>query len=180
MTLRRAALSIAVVGIVTVTGCRPGGGIPDPSAASPDSGAATRPQTTPDTSNSESKNEPRISSPGTESLPETIPGVRAAPLEATLAFSCVLPGQTQEIKIRSHPGLSLSWGTEYPDGAGHQEYGGWDHTKVPDDGVYSRTWAIPLIAPRGDARTDVAVAGKIEGEDSAKFAHLYWTISVDC
>lgn len=115
-----------------------------------------------------------------DSYPDHAPGTRQAPLSIELATGCVRPGGSQTITIRSKPKLQLAWATLYSDGSGHQEYGGWGTAIMPPSGLYTKTWVLPPNAPVGDARTDVTIAGTIDGEDWTALGRIFWRIAADC
>ena len=148
-------------------------------SASPTTGATNSPGASP--AGSPSPRSTKSAIPTESPLATNIPGTKAAPLTATVSSTCVTPGGTQTLTVKSTAGFQLSYGTLYPDHSTHREYGSSGVVNsLPPGGIFTLTWAIPVTAPLGTARTDVATAGKVNGETEASFRHPYWLIATSC
>ncbi|MCA1838925.1 MAG: hypothetical protein ABR507_01100 [Actinomycetota bacterium] len=90
------------------------------------------------------------------------------------------PGSSQQITVKAHPGLKVTIGTTWPDNKTHPEWGAQILDSPMPTGEFVLRWAIPVNAPTGNARTDVAVAGKIEGQPAYAFAQPSWRIARSC
>lgn len=114
-------------------------------------------------------------------LPETVQGMEVAPLQVSLSRTCVVPGTQQQLTIKATPGYQVSYGTDYPDGGTHTDYGGAGVGTIPPSGTLVVPWIVPQGAPLGSARTDVAVTGKAsDGQYAAALRHPKWTIARSC
>jgi len=178
---------------LALTAC--GGGTPTasgPSASGPPnngsvtptstgtSGGTTRGSSSATTGSVRGSPTPSVSAAPTDQFPESVPGTPEAPLEVQLQFGCLRPGGAQRITIRSTPGLQFAWGTTYSDGTNHDEWGGQDVGYIPPGGVFTKTWPIPVGAPLGEVRNDVAVTGKVNGENAVGMKHPTWQIARSC
>ena len=99
---------------------------------------------------------------------------RTLEMSAELAESCVRPGGTQTITVRTLPYSGVAFDTEYADyltGMMPGHYGGNSAGFVDEDGTWTSTWVIAPNAPAG--LTTVLVLGTHEqgglGETKALF-----------
>ncbi len=126
----------------------------------------------------------RASTPKSEvRLPTNIPkyakGTQHAPLSVEMS-ACVARAGTQQVTIRSAPGLQLSWATMWADGEPHRDWAAFGIGVIPATGVYTTTFPIRVDAPLGETRTDVAVAGQVNGKDATAYDQVYWTVAKSC
>jgi hypothetical protein len=71
--------------------------------------------------------------------------------------------------------------TQYSDGKDGQVYGGIDTNGRSDvNGHYQKTWIVTPTAPVGDARVDVAVAGKYQGESKSAVRQIHFRVAATC
>lgn len=194
----RTAAVLGVLAVVLAACGSNGGTLPSDGGSSPTGSPSPAGTASPGTTNS--KNGKGTSKgkvvPGSTQLtprprlsfPDHVKGTKKAPLEVDMK-SCVTPGGIQKITIQSKPRLQISFATLYPDQKTHQEWGGQEVFEMPATGTFTKTWAIPPGAEKGESRTDVAAGGYIdengngENEDDelyTAFDQVYWNIKSSC
>lgn len=96
-----------------------------------------------------------------DSTPTTVdPYTRTLKIEAELQESCVRPGGSQTVTVRTLPYAGVAYDTQYSDyltGMMEGHYGGNGAGFTDDDGTYTSTWVITPNAPAGN--TTVLVLG---------------------
>lgn len=115
-------------------------------------------------------------STSTPTLPSD-PSKPTLALAAELAESCVRPGGSQAITIRTEPDSGVGYDAVYADGKsglteGH--YGGNKAGQVDDEGTWSDTWVVAPNAPAG--RVEVRVLGAKLGYNAGQTT-VYFTVS---
>lgn len=113
-------------------------------------------------------------------LPTAIPSIKQPPLSVKLGSECVRPGGVQTLEIKTTKKFTYSYATLWPDNGTHKEWKAYGYGEVPSNGRVLATWNIPVNAPQGRARTDLAVAGQIDEEQYAGLRHPLWKIDKDC
>jgi hypothetical protein len=158
-----------------------------PSAgATASGGASTRPGT-PGTSpggstapgSSATASPPASQPPG--GSPTGPPPTDNAKLIAKLTRSCVTPGGVQTLSLDTHPDMFVVFDTQYADGKDGQVYGGIETNGRSDSrGHYQKTWVVAPNTPLGDARVDIAVAGKYQGQNRSAVRQMTFRVARSC
>lgn len=108
---------------------------------------------------------------------EEDPYKKTLAITAELAESCVRPGGTQTVTIRTLPYAGVGYDTEYSDyltGMMEGHYGGNAGGFTDDDGTYTSTWAITPNAPAGKATVKVLGSHHDGGIGEAR---AYYTVA---
>lgn len=101
------------------------------------------------------------------------------PLEATLQFACLKPGDRQTVDVRTARGAAIAYDSRYSDGkTGISEgfYGGNKGGHASEEGTWSDTWVIAPQAPPGDVQVTI-VAGAM-GHQHAEQVKTYRLVGV--
>ena len=97
--------------------------------------------------------------PAHSPYPQYVAGTQEAPVVATLAYSCVIPGGPQTLTLSGTPdGGYVSVDSEYSNHKDGQKYGGIAYTTLPPGGIYKLAWTVSPSAPIGPVTVWVAVA----------------------
>jgi hypothetical protein len=123
-------------------------------------------------------------SPGTKpssGTPSGPPPTANGKLEAKLTKSCVTRGGVQTLSIDTYPDMFVVFDTEYSDKKDGQVYGGFESNGRSDgNGHYQKTWVVAPTAPLGDARVDMAIAGKYKGDNKTAVRQLHFKVATSC
>ncbi len=95
-------------------------------------------------------------------------------LTVRLAASCVAPGRTQTVVVRSHPSLQVAVNPRYADGKMGDVYGGEDVAQtIGPDGAFRETWKLAEGTPAGSvivyAGVSATSGARVQGTASATF-----------
>jgi hypothetical protein len=112
------------------------------------------------------------SSPAGPGALKTTPGGSPVPerpiYSASLANSCVTPGGTQTITIKSTAGYQYAFDTEYGQGQYGSHYGGSGVGFIPAGGTYQSTWVVAAGVTPGDAVVYVSVSDTVSVNQSGQ------------
>lgn len=94
--------------------------------------------------------------------PSTAPSPTQIVLNATLAKTCVRPGETQTLTVKARPHMKVIVNTGYADRQEGSVHGGrFTHDQHTDGtGLYTVSWTVALTAPHGEAATSVAAVDR--------------------
>lgn len=117
--------------------------------ATPTTTAGATPTTAGSTSPTSAPQAEPLTKPGPEGQLE---------LEATLAKTCVKPGGSQSITIKTRPGSAVGYDAVYSDGSAGMNpphHGGNSGGEVDEQGTWQDTWVVAPTAPAGKVHVNV-------------------------
>ncbi len=161
-----AAKDAAPTGAPTVAvhvGGKPGTAAPFP-APTATSGPASGPTAAPGKGSgpSTATGSTPVAPPAGASPSSTRPSPTHIELNATLAKTCVRPGETQTITLVARPNMRVLVNTGYADRQDGTVHGGrYSDGSTDASGRFSATWTVSPTAPHGDASTQVAAVDEI-------------------
>jgi len=91
-------------------------------------------------------------------------GTTPAQATATLASTCLVPGRTQTLTVRSTPTYGVTFDAQYADGNDGRKYGGVGTGHIDSQGNYVASWVVAPGTAAGNVVVWVSVAG---GSESA-------------
>jgi ABC-type glycerol-3-phosphate transport system substrate-binding protein len=104
-------------------------------------------------------------------------------ITVTLKESCVRPGGTQTITVKTEPGAGLAYDTTYPDGkSGVSDgyYGGNSGGFADENGDYADTFAVAATAPSGYAVVSVLSSDPNKGHAEKRLTFYVADVTGNC